>query len=122
MSMPFIDRVIRVSNVAWFKNAYGPGYTVTWSQDGEQRTEVFDSPGAAQEYAEWLDTTGSQVNAGDIAAAENALRDLERTMEKTERREAKESLRGLETTMLDLGYRPRGRISIARYKRRARKS
>lgn len=113
--MSFLERLVRVSQVGWYRA--GRGYVVTWTQDGVQEIRTFRTAGVAQSYAMWLDTTGQQASVAEVRAAESALRDLEATAEQVERHEAERALEDLERTMTELGYR-RGSVPVKRHRRR----
>lgn len=82
MSAPasFVGRMVSVSNVGWSQGK--SAYWVSWDQDGERKVKTFKTAHAAEQFAQWLDTTGGSVD--DILAAEKALRELEEA-EETER-------------------------------------
>src|SRR6266566_1869466 len=74
----YLDRLVAVRNVAWFRNP-DQSFTVTWTDAGEPRAEVFRTEKGAVRFANLLDTTGSLPTEADVLAAEAAIRELERT-------------------------------------------
>ena len=78
--MPFIERMARISGVAWSRKPTG-GYWVMWEQDGLLETADFDSAYGAQSFAAWLDTTGQQPTVREVKDMEKAFRELEEAVE-----------------------------------------
>src|SRR6058998_1207287 len=72
----YVERMVSVRDIAWFRNFDG-SYTVTWTQDGVIRTEIFRTEGGALRFARMLDTAGSLPTEEDIIRAEAAIRELE---------------------------------------------
>ena len=115
MSMPFIERMVRVSNVAWSRNPDGT-YWVTWDEDGVREVRTFKTAHAAEQFARWLDTTEGQPTAKDIRAAEKSLRELEEEVYELDRPE-REALRELGVPMATLRERRRSERALERLER-----
>ncbi len=96
--MPYIERMVRVSDVAWGRDPSGD-YWVQWDQDGERKVETFKTVYSAEKFADWLDTTKSQPTAADVRATEKALRELEEDVFEVDEPE-REALRELGVPML----------------------
>ena len=95
----YLDRMVHVTNVGWSRMPSGAGYWVTWDEDGERKVLNFRSAASAEQFAEYLDTSGGAVSAKSMRDAELALRDLERTMERLDEEAAMEALEDLDRTM-----------------------
>src|SRR5438552_3862819 len=102
----YLDRMVSARGVAWFRNADG-SFTVTWTDAGSPRAEVFRTEAGAIRFASLLDTSGSLPTEGDVLAAEAAIRELERTAfpetasERRAREAAERSLAELEQSIYD---------------------
>src|SRR5437899_7721322 len=98
----YLDRMVSARDVAWFRNPDG-SFTVTWTDAGERRTEIFKTERSALRFARMLDTTGVLPTERDVLEAEAALRQLEKEVMTKEDREdqrlAMESLAELENMM-----------------------
>ena len=112
--MSFVERMVRVTNVAWGQKPEG-GYWVTWDQDDQSQEAEFDTSLAASAFAHYLDTTEEVPSRGDVMRTHRALRDLERDitrMEEEQKREMpeerrirKRSIRDLERAVKDVRVR-----------------
>ena len=88
--MSFVERMVRVSNVAWGQKPEG-GYWVTWDQDDQPQEAEFDTSLGASAFAQYLDTTGEVPSRGDVMRTHRALRELERDMVKLEEEQKRET-------------------------------
>ena len=133
----YVERMVSVRDVAWFRNPDG-SYTVTWTEDGVIRTEIFRTERGALRFARMLDTAGSLPTEEDIVRAEAAIRELEAAAfpsetasERRARLRAERSLAELESEMRQeeaegqLGSlepymrRPRRDVPIRKHQRRS---
>ena len=88
--MSVVERMVRVSNVAWGQKPEG-GYWVTWDQDDQPQEAEFDTSLGASAFAQYLDTTGEVPSQGDIMRTHRALYELERDMAKLEEEQKRET-------------------------------
>ena len=82
----YLDRMVSARDVAWFRNPDG-SFTVTWTDAGEPRAEIFKTERSALRFARILDTTGVLPTERDVLEAEAALRQLEKEVMTKEDRE-----------------------------------
>lgn len=119
----FVERMVHVADVAWGRLP-DQRYWVRWNEDGEPQMATFRTALSAENYARWLDTTGSQPTVKDVRDAEKALKELEKDVKAVEEQEAIESLEDLERVVLSLPPDDRARSSrktrVGRHVRRYR--
>jgi len=89
--MTFVERMIRVTNVAWGRKPEG-GFWVVWNEDRKPRSAEFDTAFGAEQFARWLDTTGT-ITETSVRSQFKELEALERglyTVDEERRRELEE--------------------------------
>lgn len=119
--MSVVERMARVRNVAWSRAPHGKGYWVSFELDGVPEIRTFRTARAASGFALFLDASGKQATSAELRAAEDALRDLEATVEGIEREQAFESLADLERTMRAFYPEPSRPVRVRGYQRLRRK-
>lgn len=127
-----LDRIVHISDVAWFRNPDNT-FSVVWTQDGAIRAESFRTERGAIKFARKLDLSLQGLTVGEIVEAKAAIRELEyalygpeteeargireREVRRLREAEAEESLRELEPY---LGRR--GGVLVKGHRREIRRS